>query len=65
MELPKYYELYNLLLGVIKDGQVYSISEIREQIASTLNLSEEDLAKKLPSGKQTVFNNRVAGRKVI
>lgn len=38
MELPKYYELYNLLLGVIKDGQVYSISEIREQIASTLNL---------------------------
>lgn len=63
MELPKYYELYNLLLGVIKDGQVYSISEIREQIASTLNLSEEDLAKKLPSGKQTVFNNRVAWAK--
>ncbi len=47
MELPKYYELYNLLLGVIKDGQVYSISEIREQIASTLNLSEAGSCEKI------------------
>lgn len=63
MELPKYYELYASLLAVIKDGQVHSIGEIRDQIAKNLNLSEEDLSKKLPSGKQTVFNNRVAWAK--
>jgi restriction system protein len=36
------------------------MAEFRERIAADLKLSPEDLSQRLPSGRQTVFANRVA-----
>ena len=36
------------------------MAEVRNKIAVDMNLSDDDLAEMLPSGKQTTFSNRVA-----
>ena len=59
MSLPKYNELYSPFLTAIQDGKLHSMKEVKESIAKQLNLSEESLAERLPSGTQTVFANRV------
>lgn len=63
MAVPKYDELMKPLLTAVKDGEVYKISDVTAILAKKLNLSEEDLAEMLPSGRQTVFKNRVAWAK--
>ena len=59
MEIPKYNELYKPLLVALEDGKIHTIKEIRDKVVAALNLSDEDRAKLLPSGRQTVFNNRL------
>src|SRR5581483_8656585 len=46
------------LLHVHADGQPHSRRELRERLAATLRLSQEDLAERLPSGVQGTFENR-------
>lgn len=58
-DLPQYFELYRDILNVLADGQVHKLSEIRATIAANRKFSQEQLSKLLPSGKQTVFSNRV------
>jgi restriction system protein len=48
------------ILEITGDGGEHTLSEIREQLSSRLQLSESDLAERLASGTQTVFWNRVA-----
>lgn len=45
------------------DGEVYTIKEVTAMLAQQLNLSPEDLSEMLPSGRQTVFKNRVGWAK--
>ena len=59
MSVPKYDEIYGDFLNALKDGQVHTHSEIRAYIEQARAISEDDLAELLPSGKQTVFANRV------
>lgn len=60
MALPTYDQLMLPLLKVTaEDGQVHRISELREQIAQNLGITPEQRAVKLPSGRQSVFDNRV------
>ncbi len=59
MSVPKYNEFYNDILDALKDGKIHAHAEIRAYIAKKRGISEEDLAELLPSGKQTVFANRV------
>ena len=59
MVLPKYYELYKPFLLAIKDQQIHSIREIKETVANNLNLSDDALSELLPSGKQTIYSNRI------
>lgn len=61
--LPKYNELMKPLLLVINDGEVHVFGEVIATLAHKLNLSEEDLNEKLPSGNQSVFKNRVGWAK--
>lgn len=63
MAVPKYDELMKPLLVAVKDGEVYKIKDVTAELAQQLNLSSEDLAEMLPSGRQTVFKNRVGWAK--
>ena len=63
MAVPKYDELMKPLLTTVKDGEVYKIKDVTAVLAQQLNLSAEDLAEMLPSGRQTVFKNRVGWAK--
>lgn len=63
MAVPKYDELMKPLLVAVKDGEVYKIKDVTAVLAQQLNLSAEDLEEMLPSGRQTVFKNRVAWAK--
>lgn len=62
--IPDYQTLMLPLLRVAGDGQVRTVKEGRELLATEFQLSEEELAELLPSGQQPVFSNRVAWAKV-
>lgn len=59
MPLPKYHELYAPFLKTLKDGSIHTMKEIKRSVADQMHLTEEDLAERLPSGKQAVFDNRI------
>ena len=64
MAIPKYNELYRLVLLSLKDGGTHSMKEVRDFIISTLHLTEQDLAETLPSNpKSSVFSGRVGWAK--
>ena len=58
MSLPKYNELYTLLLTALQDGNAHTMKEVRDFIAQALHLTEQELAETLPSGTQSVFTSR-------
>lgn len=59
MAVPKYDELMKPLLIAVSDGETYKMKDVTALLAEQLNLSSDDLAEMLPSGRQTVFKNRV------
>ena len=63
MAVPKYDELMKPLLVAVQDGEVYKMKDVTSILAQPLNLSAEELAELLPSGRQTVFKNRVSWAK--
>ncbi len=48
------------VLRILGDGQDQAPVTVRERAAAEFDLSEADLAERLPSGRQTTFANRVA-----
>lgn len=52
------------LLKFSADGVEHTMQEARDGLAQIMELSEEDLQERLPSGRQTTFANRVAWAKV-
>lgn len=64
MAIPKYNELYRLVLLSLQDGGTHSMKEVRDFIISTLHLTEQDLAETLPSNpKGSIFSGRVGWAK--
>lgn len=63
MAVPKYDELMKPLLIAVSYGETYKMKEVTALLAEQLNLSSDDLAEMLPSGRQTVFKNRVGWAK--
>lgn len=59
MSVPKYHELYAPFLKTLQDGQIHNMKEIRQSVADQMHLADADLAERLPSGKQAVFENRL------
>ena len=47
------------ILAELQDGQPKTIADVREKLASEFDLSEEELAEQLPSGRAKTFPNRV------
>lgn len=64
MAIPDYQAIMLPLLKFAADGKEHSLEEAREKMASVFNLTDEDRKALLPSGRQTVFSNRVAWAKV-
>ena len=58
MALPKYNDLYRVLLTVLQDGQQHSMKDVRNSIAQMLHLTEEDISETLSNGS-TVYAGRV------
>lgn len=63
MAVPKYDELMKPLLTAVQDGEIHKIKDVTAALAAQLHLTEDDLAEMLPSGRQTVFKNRVGWAK--
>lgn len=59
MAVPDFQTLMRPVLAVLAEGR-RSSAELRAAVAERLQLADTDLEAKLPSGRQTVFANRVA-----
>lgn len=59
MTIPDYQALMLPVLKIAGDGKEHRISEVVSQLAKDYKLTESELEELLPSGKQTVFGNRV------
>lgn len=59
MSIPKYDEMYRAFLNCLADGQAHKSKEVKNVVANVFTISEEERAEMLPSGRQTVFDNRI------
>lgn len=59
MQIPDYETVMLPLLNLLSDGGVHDVGDVREVLAGEFKLTNEELAERIPSGKDTVFRNRV------
>ena len=59
MPIPKYNELYGAVLQSLSDGKIHDYRDMKRYVAKAVKLSDEDMALMLPSGRQSVFDNRI------
>jgi restriction system protein len=64
MAVPDFQSLMLPVLHAAADGEI-SAADLRERVATSVRLSESDLAEMLPSGRQTTFANRTAWANVF
>ena len=64
MAIPDFQSVMLPLLRLAENQAEYSMGQVRESLARYFALTDEDLAIKLPSGRQGTFANRVAWAKV-
>jgi hypothetical protein len=58
VSVPDYESLMLPVLHAVADGQPRPAAQVREVLAASLHLSEDDLTLRLPSGSP-IFNSRV------
>lgn len=63
MNIPDFQTIMAPLLAFMASGKVCANQDINAALASHFRLNEEDLSQLLPSGRQSVFTNRVAWAK--
>lgn len=59
MPIPDFQTVMLPVIQCLQNGTVIHAKEIRSQIALVFNLTDEERQELLPSGKQTVINNRI------
>ena len=59
MSIPDFQSVMRPVLATVQDGVPLRLNELRERIAEVFQLTEEERKERLPSGHQTVINNRV------
>lgn len=59
MPIPDFQSVMRPVLATVADGTPIALSALRKRIADEFLLKEEERSERLPSGKQTVINNRV------
>jgi restriction system protein len=60
MPIPAFQEMFLPFLACIADGNVHTKNDVSDHLAVKFNLTPDELAEILPSGKQTKFINRIA-----
>ena len=63
MAIPDYQTIMLPLLKYVSDGKEHSIREIIDALSERFGLTTEEKKRLLPSGRQTVFYNRVGWAK--
>ena len=63
MPVPDYETFMLPLLRAVADGADHHVRDVRETLAAEFKLTPADRAEMLPSGKQSVFDNRVGWTK--
>lgn len=64
MAIPDFQTIMRPLLEFSSDGKLHSNGEARDALVKSFKLTEEEKSTLLPSGRQTIFVNRVAWAKV-
>lgn len=59
MAVPKFSDLFRLVLESLLDGGTHTTAECLEYIVDKLQLSEQDCQTLLPNGRRTVLKDRV------
>jgi restriction system protein len=59
MPIPQYKEFFKPLLEILADEKVHTSKDLNKKVADKFNLSQEDRKELLPSGSQSIVNNRV------
>jgi len=59
MAVPKYYAMYRSFLQSLSDGEEHLYIDAKKKVIEDFKLTDSELAEMLPSGKQTVFSNRI------
>lgn len=59
MAIPDFQSVMRPVLAAVADGMPVALSLLREQVANSFQLTEAEFQERLPSGKQTVINNRI------
>jgi len=59
MSIPKYEEIMLPLLELSSDNKEYHVQEAYDKLAKKFGLTEEEREESLPSGAQSLFENRV------
>ena len=60
MPIPDFQTMMRPVLVAIEGDEPQSTAQIRDMVATVLNISDEERLVMLPSGKQALFTNRVA-----
>lgn len=60
MAVPDFQSLMRPCLTVHQDRQPHTPTDLRDRLANQMRVSDEDRAVMLPSGRQSLFANRVA-----
>lgn len=63
MAVPGYQDFMYPFLKHLEDGKEYKLQDIYMLLANHFNLTDEEIAEKLPSGKQTLLVNRIGWAK--
>ncbi|MEJ2442630.1 MAG: winged helix-turn-helix domain-containing protein [Exilibacterium sp.] len=58
--IPDFQSCMSPLLAAVRDGQIHRFNEAFEKVCMHFQLTEDERAEKLPSGKQTIIRNRIA-----
>ena len=58
MSVPKHSDMYKEILLCLADNKEHKLSDIRNFIADVFKVTSEERKLLLPSGKQTLFNNK-------
>jgi restriction system protein len=60
MPVPDFQCFFVPVLRALDDGLEHPTADLRGEIGNDLKLTHADLSEKLPSGRRTVFTNRLA-----
>ena len=59
MAIPKFYIFIKPFLKELEDGEKHTLKEMRKILSATFGLTDKERSELLPSGRQTVVDNRI------